>query len=71
VIEAIDGPICLNVCLVSGASCSRKPYCPAHPIWAKAQEAMLEVLNKATVAELAVEAVAPRAPLTAESLNPA
>jgi Rrf2 family protein len=60
VIEAIDGPICLNVCLVSGASCSRKPYCPAHPIWVRAQEAMLGVLNTATVAGLAVEAVAPR-----------
>lgn len=60
VIEAIDGPICLNVCLVSGASCSRKPYCPAHPIWVRAQEAMLGVLNTATVAGLALEAVAPR-----------
>jgi Rrf2 family protein len=58
VIEAIEGPIRLNLCLVSGASCNRKSYCPAHPIWASAQEAMLGVLNKATVAELAVQAVA-------------
>jgi len=57
VIEAIEGPICLNLCLISGASCSRKPYCPAHPIWAKAQEAMLTVLNTATVADLALQAV--------------
>jgi Rrf2 family protein len=61
VIEAIDGPICLNLCMLPGASCHRKPYCPAHPIWAKAQEAMLEVLNKATVAELALQAAAPQA----------
>jgi Rrf2 family protein len=53
VIEAIDGPICLNLCLVHGASCSRKSFCPAHPIWERAQEAMLGVLNAATVAELA------------------
>jgi Rrf2 family protein len=60
VIEAIDGPICLNICLISGASCSRKSFCPAHPIWASAQEAMLGVLNTARVADLAVQAVAPR-----------
>ena len=54
VIEAIDGPIRLNVCLISGASCPRKTHCPVHPIWVKAQEAMLEVLDTATVAELAV-----------------
>jgi Rrf2 family protein len=55
VIEAIEGPICVNLCLFHGASCSRKAYCPAHPIWVKAQEAMLGVLNAATVTELAGE----------------
>ena len=47
VIEAIDGPICLNVCLVSGRSCHRKAHCPAHPVWDQAQRAMLEVLSGA------------------------
>jgi Rrf2 family protein len=61
IIEAIDGPICLNLCMVSGASCKRQSFCPAHPIWTKAQEAMLEVLKGATVAELATQAAAPRA----------
>jgi Rrf2 family protein len=60
VIEAIEGPISLNLCLSTGVSCNRKSYCPAHPIWEKAQEAMLSVLSAATVADLAVEAVAPR-----------
>jgi Rrf2 family protein len=52
VIEAIDGPICLNVCLVSGKSCHRKAQCPAHPVWEQAQMAMLEVLSKAMIAEM-------------------
>lgn len=60
VIEAIDGPICLNVCLVSGASCGRKSFCPAHPIWSRAQEAMLGVLSTATVAELAEQMAVPK-----------
>lgn len=53
VIEAIDGPICLNVCLVSGRSCDRKGQCPAHPVWAHAQMAMLDVLAGAMIADLA------------------
>lgn len=71
IIEAIDGPICLNLCLVHGASCSRKSFCPAHPIWTQAQEAMLGVLNAATVAELAVQAAAPQVQLSAAQSNPA
>jgi Rrf2 family protein len=53
VIEAIDGPIYLNVCLMSGRSCRRKAACPAHPIWEEAQQAMLEVLERASLAALA------------------
>ncbi len=55
VIEAIDGPIYLNVCLISGKSCKRKAWCPAHPAWRNAQEAMLGVLDTALIAELAAE----------------
>ena len=56
VIEAIDGPICLNVCLVSGMQCERSLWCPAHPVWARAQQAMLRVLADASIAELASRA---------------
>jgi len=59
VIEAIEGPIRLNLCLATGASCKRKSICPAHPVWANAQQAMLAVLNTATVAELALQSPAP------------
>ena len=52
IIEAIDGPIRLNLCVQNGRSCSRKPSCPAHPFWIQAQMAMLEVLNTAKVSEL-------------------
>lgn len=56
VIEAVDGPICLNVCLQHGKSCNRKSWCPAHLVWAQAQAAMLQVLGKAIVADLAKQA---------------
>ena len=57
VIEAIDGKICLNVCLVPGKSCGRKASCPAHPIWADAQRAMVQVLSRAGIASLAAESM--------------
>ena len=55
VIEAIDGPLYLNVCLRQGRSCSRKHWCPAHPVWARAQSALLEVLGSAVISDLASE----------------
>lgn len=55
IIEAIDGPIQLNLCLVAGKSCTRKAWCPAHPVWVKAQKAMFSVLDKASIADLATE----------------
>jgi len=65
VIEAIDGPINLNICLVNGLTCSRKTYCAAHPVWLKAQEAMLGVLDASTVADLAYHTPVVRQSLTA------
>jgi Rrf2 family protein len=53
VIEAIDGPLHLNVCLISKLSCARKAWCPAHSVWARAQRAMLDVLSSAVISELA------------------
>lgn len=53
VIEAIDGPIRLNVCTTEARLCARKTWCPAHPVWSRAQQAVLEVLDKAIIADLA------------------
>jgi Rrf2 family protein len=55
VIEAVDGPIYLNVCLISGKSCRRKAKCPAHPVWAQAQMVMLQVLSGAMIANMAAD----------------
>jgi Rrf2 family protein len=60
VIEAVEGPISLNLCLLSGASCKRKSFCPAHPVWASAQDAILQILSTATIADLALQAATPQ-----------
>lgn len=52
IVESIDGPIALNVCVASGASCERHAECPAHKVWLDAQAAMLSVLRKAKIAEM-------------------
>jgi Rrf2 family protein len=56
VIEAVDGPVCLNVCLSVGRGCNRSSWCPAHPVWARAQQAMVSVLKQVSIAELAAQA---------------
>ena len=52
VVEAMDGPIALNVCVASGDSCDRHAECPAHQVWLQAQSAMLSVLREAKIAEM-------------------
>lgn len=54
VIEAIDGPICLNVCLDCERGCPRDLWCPVHPVWDEAQRAMLAVLSRVRIEELAL-----------------
>jgi Rrf2 family protein len=53
VIEVIEGPVTLNRCLAAGESCNRQSWCPAHPVWVRAQQAMVEVLDAAKIADLA------------------
>jgi len=55
VIEVIDGPLNLNVCLIEGKTCPRKFWCPAHPVWVEAQNALLDVLNTALIADLSAQ----------------
>ena len=52
VIEAIEGPIYLNVCLVGPGECSRDKICPTHRVWEEAQEKMMGVLARANFADL-------------------
>lgn len=53
VVEAIDWPIVLNVCLGEENACRRSAWCPSHPVWVKAQQAMLAVLDSARIQDLA------------------
>lgn len=56
VIDAIEGPVQLNSCLGEDGCCERRDWCPAHSVWAEAQIAMLTVLSRETIGELALRA---------------
>lgn len=53
VVQAIDGPICLNICLQSGNMCNRSSWCAAHLVWAEAQRKLEQVLGAAVLDKMA------------------
>lgn len=53
VVEALEGPLYLNTCLMSKDECRRQPQCPIHVVWMRAQEKLLEELEQVTLADLA------------------
>jgi len=53
IVEAIEGPIRLNVCLNVQGECAQAEWCPVYPVWVEAQNAMTTVLRNATVDALA------------------
>ena len=52
VIEAMEGPIALNVCLSPGYQCENKTTCQVRKALASAQKAMLKELNKKSLADI-------------------
>lgn len=56
VIQAIDGPLQLNVCVSHDNGCVRSGSCPAHDVWIRAQQALSSVLGEARVGDLGFRA---------------
>lgn len=69
IIEAVEGPVRLNLCLTGQHACERQNWCPAHAVWAEAQAAMSGVLQKATITALAEEVALVRAPFDGPKWN--
>jgi len=69
VVEAIEGPLQINLCLPGEQTCERKSWCAVHPVWNEAQAALKQVLASVSIARMAREskanlAVAGNAPAT-------
>jgi Rrf2 family protein len=55
IVEAVEGPVRLNLCLAGSEACERQAWCAAHTVWARAQEAMTNVLRTTSISDLAAE----------------
>jgi len=53
VIEAVEGPIYLNVCMQGEEICKFSSHCAVHLVWHEAQQAVQNILGGKTIAELA------------------
>jgi Rrf2 family protein len=52
VVEALDGAILLNDCLMGEGVCRRSPTCPVHEVWAEARDNLRRTLGAANFADL-------------------
>ena len=52
VIEAVDGPVMLNLCLGDMSTCDQACSCLMVDVWRQAQEAMLNVFRTTTIASV-------------------
>lgn len=55
VIEAVEGPVAINVCLDGDDPCGKAPACTMVDVWKRGQEKMLEVYREAKLADLKLE----------------
>jgi Rrf2 family protein len=53
VVEAVEGPIIPNRCVVNGIDCDRSTACNVHPVWMNVQSQVRGILGKVTLKELA------------------
>lgn len=53
IIEAVQGPIRFNDCLLQPGHCRFDAWCPGHKVWRRIQEAVCRILEEATLAEMA------------------
>ena len=52
VVQAQEGPLYLNQCLVDGGGCERDIFCPVHGAWKEVRAELLETLGRHSFAHL-------------------
>ena len=55
VVEAVEGPIIPNRCVVTPSNCDRSGFCNVHPVWKRVQVDVRRVLEGVTLKELSTE----------------
>jgi Rrf2 family iron-sulfur cluster assembly transcriptional regulator len=52
IVEAIEGPIALNRCLLRQGECEEEKVCPLRQVWEEAQQRFIEILGRTTMEDL-------------------
>lgn len=60
VIEAAEGKLALNKCLLEAGVCPRDVWCAVHQVWSEVQQEMEEMLRRKSLAELVAQSAARR-----------
>lgn len=53
IIEAVEGPISLNLCVEGGTSCSLQPACRMFRVWEEGQRVLIDVFSRTLLSEVA------------------
>jgi Rrf2 family iron-sulfur cluster assembly transcriptional regulator len=57
IVEAIEGPIALNRCLLRQGECEEEKVCPLRQVWEEAQQSFVEILDRTTMEDLAKQGI--------------
>lgn len=52
VVEAVEGPILPNRCLIGKGVCAKDATCSVHPVWQRVQKEVVAILDGITLEEL-------------------
>jgi Rrf2 family protein len=55
ILEAIEGPVCLNICMLRPDECPRHQVCPVHNFFGRLQASIIQQLQEATLEKLVAE----------------
>ncbi len=71
IIEAVEGPINLNVCLEGTSTCSLQPRCRMFRVWEHGQRVLLEVFSQTNLQQIASSKIPVSILATRPSAEPA
>jgi Rrf2 family protein len=69
IIEATEGKLALNKCLLCDAFCPRDAWCAVRVVWSEAQQKLKEMLTSKNLAQLAMQSVERRTELEAARVS--
>jgi Rrf2 family protein len=52
IIEAVEGPITLNICVDGSSVCALQPACRMYRVWEEGQRVLLNVFSQSTLQEI-------------------